>query len=200
MNTGTVCFSDCDTSFLLCLRSGETSHDILGCSIGSIDLGSIGGDNVTFTNAVGNRENPLVNYISILPTVRFLECSCLAANVYYVSHLVYMCPMITQNGYQLVIESFTDSRILVIDFIFIEIPASTLGESSPPQLYSGDFQEQPPVTINLSYSLGCSPNYTLCTVSTILQCVPEDECINGKSCSLLGSHNPSQECMFIPLH
>ena len=110
----------------------------------------------------------------------------MAANVYCVSHLVYMCPMITQNGYQLYIESSIDSRLQVIDRIFIEIPASTLGGSSPPQLYSGVLQEQPPVTINLNYSLGCSPNFILCTVNTVLHCVPEDECVDGKSCSMLG--------------
>ena len=114
-----------------------------------------------------------------------------------------MCLYITQSGYQLLIQSFINiglTQTQLVDNIFIEIPVSKLEEPSSPDIYSGEFQEQPPVTINLSYSLGCSPNYTPCNVSTVLQCVPEDECINGKSCSALGSHNPSQECMFIPLH
>ena len=98
-----------------------------------------------------------------------------------------MCFIISQSGYQLYIESFLTDKLSVIDGIFVEIPASALGESSPPQLYSGEFQEQPPVTVNLSYSLGCSPNFTLCTVNTVLQCVPEDECVDGKSFSMLGS-------------
>ena len=69
-----------------------------------------------------------------------------------------------------------------IDQTFVEIPASALGEYSPSQNYSGEFHVDFPVTINLSYSLGCSPpNYKLCTVNTVLQCVREYECTNGRS-------------------
>ena len=102
---------------------------------------------------------------------------------------------VTQNGYQLLIRSFnfvTLALIEPVDNVFIEIPASTLEEPPPPDIYFGEFK---PVAINLSYSMGCSPSYTPCTVNNVLQCVPESVCIDGKSCSALGSHNSSQEYM-----
>ena len=108
----------------------------------------------------------------------------------------YMFLYVTQSGYQLLIRSFNFvslSLIEQIDNVFIKIPASTIEEPSPPDIYLGEFK---PVTINLSYSMGCSPGYTLCSVNTVLQCVPEGVCIDGKSCSLLESYKPSQEYMY----
>ena len=109
--------------------------------------------------------------------------------------IVYMCPIIAQNGYQLFTESFNFDQPVLIDRIFIAIPASTLGESLPPQIYYGEFQEDIPVTINLSYSFGCSPNYTLCTVNTVLQCVPEADCVDGNLYSILDSLFPRNVCL-----
>ena len=44
-------------------------------------LGIIGGDNVTFTDAVGNKENPFVLLVNILPDVCFFVCRHLHALV-----------------------------------------------------------------------------------------------------------------------
>ena len=93
----------------------------------------------------------------------------------------------------------------LIDETFVEIPANALGQCSPPQTYPSEILANVSVTVNLSYSLGCSPNYQLCIVNTTLQCVYADESINGKSytaCvegfSLLPLlYNP--ECMFCTL-
>ena len=90
-----------------------------------------------------------------------------------------------QSGYQIVIESINIVQYLlggrfqyyVIDQTFVDIPASALGQYSPPQTYQGEFHV---ATINLNYSLGCSPNYKPCSVNSIPQCVPEDECSDGK--------------------
>ena len=100
---------------------------------------------------------------------------------------------ILQSGYQLIIESYnkqiinpsTGGFVLnLIDLIVVEIPACALGQYSFPQTYFGEVHEDLPITVNLSYSLGCSPNYTLCTIATVLQCVLEYECINGKPYSI----------------
>ena len=85
-----------------------------------------------------------------------------------------MCLYITQNGYQLLVQSIIIglTQTQLVDNIFIEIPVSTLEEPSPPDIYAGEFHTVSPVTINLSYSLGCSPNYTLCTVNTATSMCP----------------------------
>ena len=97
---------------------------------------------------------------------------------------------VLQSGYQLVVRSIVivhfdpDIGFLAYDWIdqtIVEIPASALGQSSPPQTYPGNIHEVSPVAITLSYSLGCSPKYKLCSVNTVLQCVHEYECIDGKS-------------------
>ena len=95
---------------------------------------------------------------------------------------------VLQSGYQLVIDSFVVLKTHFvgvitpgpIDLIIVNISASDFGQYSPPQTYLGR-KESMPVAINLGYCLGCSPNYTLCTVDTVPQCVLEHECINGKS-------------------
>ena len=68
-----------------------------------------------------------------------------------------------------------------IDETFVEIPPNALGKCSPPQTYPSKIHANVSVTINLSYSLGCSPNCQLRTVNTTLQCVCADECNNGGS-------------------
>ena len=93
---------------------------------------------------------------------------------------------VLQSGWQLIIDSFIEldsqsgsPKLDLIDLTIVTISASDLGQYSPPQTYLGE-KESMPVAINLSYCLGCSPNYTLCTVNTVPQCVQEHECINGK--------------------
>ena len=73
-----------------------------------------------------------------------------------------------------------------IDETFVEIPATTLGQCSPAQTYPSIIHTNVSVTINLSYSLGCYPNYHLCMVNTTLQCVSAEEFINCKLYSLCG--------------
>ena len=106
--------------------------------------------------------------------------------VYSGAHNLTFIPL--QKGYLLLIESsvVTDynhnTTVIVfrpIEETFVGIPANALGQCSPPQTYPSKIHANMSVTINLSYSLGCSPNYQLCTVNTTLQCVSEDECING---------------------
>ena len=93
-----------------------------------------------------------------------------------------------QSGYQLLIQSFVPTNYgpFLIDNIFVEVPASILGDVSPPQTYTyvGEFHADLPVTIDLRYSLGCSPNYTMCSVDSSLQCIPENQCIDGMSNSM----------------
>ena len=95
-----------------------------------------------------------------------------------------------QRGYLLMIESsvvtyYNPSEKVSTtrpnDETFVEIPANALGQCSPPQTYPSEIHANVSVTIHFSYSLGCSPNYQLCTVNTTLQCVCAEECINGKS-------------------
>ena len=66
-----ACLAGCDTALALCIRIGGTSHDSLDCPSGPLILGLIGGDYVTFTDAVGTLENPLVIPTNILPPVCF---------------------------------------------------------------------------------------------------------------------------------
>ena len=94
---------------------------------------------------------------------------------------------VLQSGYLLVIDSFVElesqfgsTKLEPIDLTTIDISASDLGHYSPPQTYFGE-RMPTPVAINLSYCLGCSPNYNMCTVNAVPQCVLEHECINGKS-------------------
>ena len=118
-----------------------------------------------------------MEHYSTFPDVCFFE--------YYHSHAL-MIPIdlnpvfFIQNGYQLVIEALVVNYINaqqsfhllgMNDYVLVEIPASALGQFSSQQTYYGKFYTNSSVTINLSYSLGCSPNYTLFTVSTVLQCV-----------------------------
>ena len=63
------CTADCNSALSFCFRTGETSHDELGCPTVSTLLGTVGGDSVTFTNAVGNKANPFVLRLNILPAV-----------------------------------------------------------------------------------------------------------------------------------
>ena len=73
--------ADCNSSLSLCVRGGEFSHDG-GCPTDDVQfLGSIGGDSVTFTDTVGDKENPVVQRFDILPTVRFFVCNHLHALV-----------------------------------------------------------------------------------------------------------------------
>ena len=61
---------DCDSALSLCVRVGGTDHYNLGCPAGLVDLGNVGGDDVTFTDAVGAEDNPVVRWFNILPDVR----------------------------------------------------------------------------------------------------------------------------------
>ena len=92
---------------------------------------------------------------------------------------------ILQSGYQLLIHVRSpgeyDGIFLLIDQVSVEIPASALGQYSPPQNYLGSYHEDPPVILNFSYSLGCSPSYSLCTSGTAYECVLACEGINSKS-------------------
>ena len=171
---GSSCNVDCNTILSLCIQTGEASHNSLDCLKTPLSLGFIGGDNVNFTGFVGNQKNPLVQHLSTLPSVCFTHAF-IHAIVLLIFHLIYIAYV--QNGYQLaIISTFVWSAL--IDRIFVKIPASALEKpSSPVQTYDGEFSA---ATITLSYSLECSSSYTLCTNSTLLQCVSEKDCSNSK--------------------
>ena len=66
-----LCLTECNTVLQFCFRIGGTSHDSLDCPAGLFVMGSIGGDNVTFTDSVGDWENPVVIAQNFLPPVCF---------------------------------------------------------------------------------------------------------------------------------
>ena len=88
------CTTDCNSQLWLCIRTAGTSRNNSDCPTGRKSLGIIGGDNVTFTDAVGDEENPLVLQVNILPAVRFFVYHHLHALValiltWHSSHPVY---------------------------------------------------------------------------------------------------------------
>ena len=75
------CTTDCNSQLRFCIRTGGTSRNSSDCPTGLKSLGNIEGDNVTFTGAVGDNENPVVVHINILPAVCFVVCHHLHALV-----------------------------------------------------------------------------------------------------------------------